>query len=388
MPKDTAKTPPDKPSKPYAGFPLFAHATRRWAKKIKGKLHYFGPWDDWQGALDLYQRQRDDLYAGRRPRDTRDGFTVRDLLNAFLTFKELAREAGEISQRTLADYHQSCDRIKDAFGLSRLVDDLRPVDFEQFKATLAKNRSPITLGNEINRVRVVFKYAFDARHITAPVEFGPGFARPSRKVLRLDRQKKGIRMFEAKELRQLIDGASLPLKAMILLGANCGFGNSDVAALPLSALELKAGWVDFARPKTGIERRCPLWPETKQALADWLAIRPTPKDEQHANLVFITHRGNRFSDENKADCAVTKETRKLLLALGLHRKGLGFYCLRRGFETVAGDTGDQVAVDFLMGHAPASNDMGSIYRQRVGNDRLRKIINHVHGWLWPRPTVG
>ena len=30
------------PSKPYPEFPLFAHVTCRWTKKIREKIHYFG----------------------------------------------------------------------------------------------------------------------------------------------------------------------------------------------------------------------------------------------------------------------------------------------------------------------------------------------------------
>lgn len=56
----------EKPTKPRPDFPLFPHATGR-AKKIRGKLHYFGKWADPDAALRRYVEERDDLYAGRKP---------------------------------------------------------------------------------------------------------------------------------------------------------------------------------------------------------------------------------------------------------------------------------------------------------------------------------
>ena len=120
MHKRTKNPRPHKPRKPYADFPLFPHATRRWAKKIRGKLHYFGPWDDPDGALQRYLDQRDDLHAGRTPRVAAEGLTVRDLLNRSLTAKTHLVDTGEIVQRTFFDYHSTCKQIGDAFGLDRL----------------------------------------------------------------------------------------------------------------------------------------------------------------------------------------------------------------------------------------------------------------------------
>jgi hypothetical protein len=85
-----------KPSKPYPDFPLTAHPAGSWCKKIRAKSHYFGPWDDPDGALAKYNEQKDDLHAGRKPREAAAGTTVKDLANAFLNHKkaQLKKSAG------------------------------------------------------------------------------------------------------------------------------------------------------------------------------------------------------------------------------------------------------------------------------------------------------
>jgi len=117
-----------KPAKPYPDFPLFPHATGRWAKKIRGKFCYFGPWDDPDGALQKFLDQRDDLYAGRKPRIQTDGLTVRDLANRFLTNRRDRVDAGELTFRTFQSYHVACGRVVEVFG-DRPAPDLDAADF-------------------------------------------------------------------------------------------------------------------------------------------------------------------------------------------------------------------------------------------------------------------
>ena len=75
------------PAKPYPDFPLYAHKTGRWAKKIRGKIHYFGKWDDPDGALAKFNEQWEDLRDGRTPRPDANETTVKDVANGFLEYK-------------------------------------------------------------------------------------------------------------------------------------------------------------------------------------------------------------------------------------------------------------------------------------------------------------
>jgi integrase len=381
---ETHPTAPVKPSKPYPDFPLFAHAAGYWAKKIRGKLHYFGPWADSDAALAKYLEQKDALHAGRKPREATGGTTVKDLANAFLNAKQALVDAGELAPRTWAEYKQTTDLLVARFGKSRLVADLGRDDFADLRKALAKRLGPVALGNEIQRVRSVFKHAFDDELIDRPVRFGSTFKKPSKRVMRQARNERGAGMFEAEEVRKLLAGATPTLRAMILLGINCGFGNADVGRLPLSALDLDRGWANFPRPKTGIARRCPLWPETVQAIREALLKRPEPKDPADAELVFLTKYGQRWF-KGDTDNPLSAEMRKFLDRLGINGRR-NFYALRHTFETVGGESRDQVAVDHIMGHA--REDMASAYRERISDERLRAVADHVRAWLFSAPSGG
>lgn len=382
----------EKPEKPRPDFPLFPHANGQWAKKVRGKLHYFGPWAEPDAALDLWLNQKDDLLAARKPREQRDGLTVKLLCNLFLAHKQSLRDAGELTERTWQTYHDDAQRLARIVGKNRLIEDIDGQDLQQLRDELAKTMAPYTLANAITRYRSIFKYAYDESLIERPVRFGQAFKKPSRAAVRKHRAEKkhanGKRMFEATELRQLLEAASQPLKAFILLGVNAGFGATDIARMPRSVIDLQAGWIDYARAKTGIPRRVPLWPETVQALREALEKPRTPKDPAHAHLAFVTKYGHPFvrvADTKKAGSVdgIGQEFNKLLKALGLKRPGLSFYACRHTFETVAGGCKDQVAINAIMGHVDES--MAAMYREDIDDARLQAAVTAVRQWLFPKP---
>lgn len=282
---------------------------------------------------------------------------MRDLCNAFLTSKRNKLVAGELSPRTFRDYHNTTDLLIDQFGRDRRVDDLRPDDFERLRKRLAERFGAVSLKGTINMVRIVFKFAHDQRLIDESVSYCQSFARPSAKALRKARNEAGPRLFERQELLTLLDAldgkpievegkeepvtltADPTLKAMLLLGVNCGFGNTDVASLPQSAVDLEDGWVEFPRPKTEIERRIPLWPETVAALMEAISKRAKAKDRDDADLCFLTKYGKPWvrvqqkgddPDSRLPIDALTQRFARILKRLQINgRRGLGFYTLRR-----------------------------------------------------------
>ena len=386
-----------KPKKPYAEFPLFAHQSKQWAKKIKGRMWYFGTWDNPTAALEKYNAEVHEIQAGRDPRRTRGHvssgeLSVYDMCNLYLARQQQRAKSGTVSSRHFSDCLRSCKLVTDHFGKFQSAAALKVADFQSFRASFPDTWGPTKVSNEISRIRSAFKWAADSELIPAMPNCGPDFRRPTKTVGRRDQQQRqavrgGKLDFTAAEIRKLLKASSGWLHACILLGINGGMGNADCGRLSTTFLDLESGWYDLPRHKTGVDRRFQLWAETITAIRAAMSQRPIAKNDAHDKLCFITKHRTPVWWESTSEKGVTsfrdsitRAFTALCTTCDVARSQRGFYSLRRTFETVAGGSKDQVAVDVVMGHSDAS--MAAVYRQGIDDQRLIDVGQHVHKWLF------
>ncbi len=389
--------------KPYPSFPLTPHQNGQYCKKIRGKLHYFGTVDDPDAALQEYRRWCDALHSGKATKVVRsDAITVAELANRFLTAKDQKRDSGDIEAATFVEYHRDCERFIEFFGTDREVVSITRNDLAEFRTFLAIKANATTLNNRIGAARSILKFAYENELIDAPIRFGESFKRPERRLLRRAKAQAGRTHFHADEIRKMLQVSRPYLRAMILLGINCGLGNTDLGKLSSACIDLEQGRIDYPRVKTGIERRCPLWPETIQAICesnDVIARWNVRRHKSAEGLLFVTRVGlpcvrTLYEPTRKGKPhvvvhdSIKSMVQRVMKRAGITKPGLGFYGLRRSFETIGSETGNKVAVDHIMGHAPLSSDMGAVYRQHVADEALRTVTEHVRQWLWAGQPPG
>lgn len=362
-----------KPAKPYPEFPLFPHDTKRWAKKIKGRLHYFGPWADWKAAIERYQYEVHFIQQGKKapPRNV-DALAVGDLVNHFLDHREAKLNNGELAQVTYNDYKAAGVHLVETFGRYVDVEGLQASDFAKLRARLAGRYCLSALGPQMQRCKAIFNFAYKNNLIDRPIRLGLSFDKPSREAIKRERQAKPAKIFTIEELRTLYHAATPQMKAFMLLALNGGMGNSDIGKLEF--WHIQNGWIDFPRPKTAAERKFPLWPETIKA------IDKAKQTKGELPNVFLTKYGNVWHND-KNHSAMSKEFRELCIECGLHQTGRSFYSLRHQFRTVADRSRDTPAINLVMGHTDGS--MGAVYREWIEPERLQAVVDAVRKWVKP-----
>lgn len=322
----------------------------------------------------------------------KDAMTLADLADRFM---ERKRRAG-IQDRSLDEYSLAIQDFIDSCGDDVLVVDLGPAHFAKARAALDARFGTDRLHKFITMVRSMFKWAMKPPLRMLMPDYGDEFDLPKTRHFRLarkaDRELNGLKFFEPGDVAKLLEQADRPMRAMILLALNGGFGNTDVAELPRAVVDLKGGWLDYARSKTGVSRRVPLWPETRKALADVIGYKPKsrvrPGVFESPTLVFLTRKGRPYIEDHRSPTGtllhkddVSTRFNVLCRRCGLTQKGRGFYSLRRTFRTIADELADERAADLIMGHD--AGDMGGVYVQRILDERLRAVAEHVRLRILP-----
>ena len=350
--------------------------TRYWYKTKNGKRFYlFRVDDDAKGEKSLAEwlRIQDDPEAKRT---TVEGLSLHELANRFMAFKDSRCKSGELSNVMFAEYKETCQMMLAILGKETVVASISSSKLSSLRDYFSERYNVNGVGKRVTQTRSVFKFAFDEGLIESPIRFGQTFTKPSAKSVRIHKQEKGRMDFTRAEILSLLKTATPTRKAMILLGINCALGNTDVSDIEPSNINLKAGWLIYPRQKTATPRKCPLWPESIEAIKKAISKRPM------RGRVFMTSKGTDYTEEKRQGGRVAKEFYRACDKAKVERNGRGFYSLRRTFQTQAENCRDLPAIRLIMGHTDASNDMPARYRQHIDDERLLAASNAVREWLF------
>ena len=350
--------------------PLTLHKTGQYCKKIKGKIYYFGK--DKKIAKQRYYEQAAYLHTGKGSisKASEENISIRYLCNLYLEIQQSRVAAGQIKLRNILDQRSLLRDFVRFVGPNRNVADITTMDLQHYFSKLVRaNKSANTINNRLAAVKAMYSWSLNNEVISTC---------PNLKVVKkITKIKKEKVTFSISQIQSLLENADTQMKAMILLGINCGFGCTDCAELKWDDLDLDNARVSMPRGKTGIERNLPLWPETV------LALKTITKSGE---LVFYTVKRNPWvrtihtinkngKEKFTKNDEVSKQFSKLLKKAGIKtEKGVGFYTLRRTVATLAARSGDPFAVQKLLGHADLK--MASVYVQDV-SEQTDRVVNNV-----------
>lgn len=404
MPNKPRKNASD--AKPYPDYPLTPHKSGRWRKIFRGRAYWFGPLDDPYGSLKRFNHAWPYIKEGKRvppmpgeKPEAEQGDSVNrleDTLNAFLEHRAGKVRTGELGQRMLADYAGTARLILKAIEGWRDVDDLTADDFDRLRAQLGRGRSLQTLANHVTRTRSMFRWIKERGYAANDIDFGPDFTKPKQDHIDHQKSEQPDKAFEADEIRKLIDAAPVLLKAMILLGINAAYGNTDIALVDRNHVNSKSRLLTVPRSKTSKPRQAILWPETIKAIREAMVFEDKrreqggPLEEAAVGAMFVTKYGRRWrrfslSEDMKprGTDAVGLAFRRLRDDLGMPADGRGFYGLRHSFLRVTDGLADVRAVDLVMGHGTKSIRNHYAPAESIEVERSRAVADHVHNWLFP-----
>lgn len=297
------------------------------------------------------EQRLDEILRGTIP----EKVTVYDVAQSFMHFHEQRVLGGELSEDSWLNYRRAALEFVRCFGKPRLMETLRPADWVKLREQLnAKLKSPFTRDAWLGTIRRMLKHAVEAELIRKMPNTGQSLVAPTATAKR-KQLAKTTKLIPLEEVRHLLDNASETTKPMFLLALNCAFTQADLAGLRTD--HIQGEWLNFPRPKTAIDRRCWLWPETTDCL-------PAANDDDR---IF------------GLDAAVIRK--RLYREMG--RLGVNFSpgCIRHTSLTELGNHGDATCVELIAGHCGRGVTRRH-YVHEVSRERIRDASEHLRRWVF------
>lgn len=157
---------------------MYAHGNGQWAKRIRGKIYYFGKWETPDEALKTYLRDCDHLQAGMPP-PNQNGHTILEVCDRYLVKRKRDVEAGELGKRTYEDYKKTCEILTGLAG-SLTIEQMNPEDWAKLRAQLCKGVGATTAANRIRIARTALRYLDEIAQIMP--RWGKNFSEPSQRT--------------------------------------------------------------------------------------------------------------------------------------------------------------------------------------------------------------
>lgn len=346
--------------------------------------------------------------------------TVREVVDRFLereSLKFMSEDVDRGSRRgmtvnSLADKQNVARLLVINLG-NCVVNRLSEVEFLQLLPSLGN--APSTKWRNIANLRSIFKFANQQLGTKIPL-YGKQFELPSLKR-RKRRRVKTIPLFEPAHVRHHIHHSAGVLRACIMLGINCGFYAKCCSDLLHSELH-DDGFYRGERIKWKTQQAAWLWPETLAAIG-----RAKTDPEEHER-VLLSARGHHLCTDNgtaEIFCGVCRSTspgvsilkevvcpkcnstlRSDQMRLGRVRESRtdsvankfdrlrrntgvnwgSFKSFRHTYATIGAQGRDREVLEHTLGHEEI--EVTDLYIKTEFDQRLKKLAEFVHGWLWRR----
>ena len=302
----------------------------RWRKQIDGKMRYFGSVD----PKSVNRSYKDaelryfDFLAEREvkfPVEIKVAkLTVEDFGEKYLQSCFTKYERGDLKPASFEKTRISVCHFVDYLQTGLLLSMLSETQLDDYRNyTLSLPISAATQKSRLATVRAMMRWGYRMSFIDQiPRNLDDQYSR-------ITIPEPVVNRFSLEEINILYSAASERTKMFMLLGLNCGFGQTDISELRVGEVDIEQGRIVRKRTKTAIHSEFKLWPLTVEMLKLYGNLDGDPNDR-----LFLSKSGHPLvreyfiDDKFKRTDAIRSAFFRLMKKTKVpnHR---GFYSLRK-----------------------------------------------------------